>query len=109
MQIWEKWFNGRTLEIVDPLLSSFSEDQVRTCVHLGLLCIQESPIDRPEMSAVNAILSTGTSSLQIPSKPAFCIQNINNNSKPHQGVSRATREPAIQSKNEASFTELEPR
>jgi len=108
MQIWENWVNGTTLEIVDPFLSSFSEDQVQTCVHVGLLCIQESPIDRPTMSAVNVILSTGTCSLQIPSKPAFCLQDITSDSEPHhQGVSRAIREPAVESKDAASFIAIE--
>ncbi|XP_039822892.1 cysteine-rich receptor-like protein kinase 6 [Panicum virgatum] len=88
--IWEHWANGRILETVDPFLSSFSEDQVRTCVHIGLLCVQQNPIDRPTMSAVNVILSTdASSSLQIPSKPAFCIQDISNESETQQEVSTA--------------------
>ncbi|WVZ62080.1 hypothetical protein U9M48_011867, partial [Paspalum notatum var. saurae] len=86
--IWENWANGTTPVIVDPFLSSFSEDEVQTCVHVALLCVQESPMDRPTMSAVNLILSTGTtSSLQIPSKPAFCIPaDISSDSEPQRGV-----------------------
>lgn len=109
IQIWEHWTNGRTLEIVDPFLGRFSEDQVLTCVHVGLLCVQQSPIDRPTMSAVNAILGTDTPSLQIPSKPAFCIQDISSHPETREDVSRATREPVVVSANEASFTNLEPR
>ncbi|CAO1941768.1 unnamed protein product [Urochloa humidicola] len=30
--IWEHWSNGRTLEIVDPFLGSFSEDQPAFCI-----------------------------------------------------------------------------
>ncbi|CAN6183635.1 unnamed protein product [Urochloa humidicola] len=107
--IWEHWTNGRTLEIVDPFMGSFSEDQVLTCVHVGLLCVQQSPIDRPTMSAVNAILGTDTPSLQIPSKPAFCIEDMSSDSETREDVSRATRKPAVVSANEVSFTELEPR
>jgi len=108
--IWEHWANGRILETVDPFLSSFSEDQVRTCVHIGLLCVQQNPIDRPTMSAVNVILSTdASSSLQIPSKPAFCIQDISNESETQQEVSTATCKPEVVSTNKVSFTELETR
>lgn len=109
MQIWEHWTNRRTLEIVDPFLGSFSEDQVLTCVHVGLLCVQQSPIDRPRMSAVNAILGTDTPSLQIPSKPAFCIQDISSDLETRETVSGATLKPAVVSATEVSFTELEPR
>ncbi|TVU38649.1 hypothetical protein EJB05_12033, partial [Eragrostis curvula] len=108
--IWEHWIRGNILDIVDPLLSSFSEDQVLTCAHVGLLCVQESPLDRPTMSEVNVTLSTDSSTLQTPSKPAFCIGSINNESEPCQGAYRATgRKPAVMSPNEVSLTELEPR
>ncbi|CAN6205613.1 unnamed protein product [Urochloa humidicola] len=107
--IWEHWTNGRILEIVDPFLGSLSEEQVLTCFHVGLLCVQQSPIDRPTMSAVNAILGTDTPSLQIPSKPAFCIEDISSDSETREAASRATRKPAVVSANEVSFTELEPR
>jgi hypothetical protein len=109
MQIWEHWTNGRTLVIVDPFLGSFPEDQVLTCVHVGLLCVQQSPIERPRMSAVNAILGTDTPSLQIPSKPAFCIHDISNELETRETVSEATVKPVVVLANEVSFTELEPR
>ncbi|XP_062189159.1 cysteine-rich receptor-like protein kinase 6 [Phragmites australis] len=107
--IWEHWTNGRILDIVDPFLSSFPEDQVLTCAQVGMLCVQENPTDRPTMSAVNVILSTDASSLQAPSKPAFCIREISTDPEQYQAVSRATRKPAVVTPNEVSLTELEPR
>jgi hypothetical protein len=115
MQVWEHWTIGRILDVVDPLLSSFSEDQVLTCAHVGLLCVQESPSDRPTMSAVNVTLSTDCSSLRTPSKPAFCIGDTGGDySELHRRgrASVATRnrnKPGVVSPNEVSMTELEPR
>ncbi|KAL6656683.1 hypothetical protein ACP70R_004463 [Stipagrostis hirtigluma subsp. patula] len=90
--IWEHWTRGTILEIVDPLLGSVSEDQVLTCVHLGLLCVQENPTERPTMSL-----------------PAFCTGEVSTDSQQHQGASRATHKSAVVSPNEVSLTELEPR
>ena len=49
-QAWELWGEGRGLELIDPTLGDLNHtDQVLRCIHVGLFCIQESPIDRPVM------------------------------------------------------------
>ncbi|CAN0886725.1 Cysteine-rich receptor-like protein kinase 10, partial [Linum grandiflorum] len=46
--IWELWKKGRTIEIVDSNLNhSCHLKDVLRCIHIGLLCVQESAADRP--------------------------------------------------------------
>lgn len=40
-------------------------------MHVGLLCVQESPSDRPTMSDVLAMFSNEHMQLVFPKKPAF--------------------------------------
>ncbi|EOY17577.1 Cysteine-rich receptor-like protein kinase 10, putative [Theobroma cacao] len=68
---WELWKHGAALELVDPTLSdSCSKPQVLRCITLGLLCVEDSPLDRPTMSDVISML-TGEMQLPLPKNPAF--------------------------------------
>lgn len=111
--IWEHWTKGTILEIADPSLASRSsvpEEEILTYVHIGLMCVQESPADRPTMSRANAILNSDTFSLQAPSKPAFCIRASSAGPEPRRhGASQGRGRPAVVSPNGVSLTELVPR
>lgn len=62
---------GTVLEMVDPAMGGcFSEEEVRRCIYVGLLCVQGNPGDRPVMSSLVMMLGSNTVSLQVPSKPA---------------------------------------
>ncbi|CAM0884819.1 unnamed protein product [Alopecurus aequalis] len=70
--VWEHWTTGTALEVVDPFLNgSFSENEVLKCVHIGLLCGQGNPADRPTMSTVVMMLGSETFTVDMPSKPLF--------------------------------------
>ncbi|KAJ6999617.1 hypothetical protein NC653_010369 [Populus alba x Populus x berolinensis] len=70
-EVWDLWREGRALEVVDTLMGdSYPEDQVLRCIQIGLLCVQESAMDRPSMSDVVFMLSNDTS-LPSPKQPAF--------------------------------------
>uniref|UniRef100_A0ACD5WKZ4 Uncharacterized protein n=1 Tax=Avena sativa TaxID=4498 RepID=A0ACD5WKZ4_AVESA len=70
--VWEHWTNGTMLEVVDPSMNGcFSKEEVLKCVHIGLLCVQGNPADRPMMSMVVMMLGSETFSLHVPSKPLF--------------------------------------
>ncbi|KAL9352624.1 hypothetical protein Peur_055304 [Populus x canadensis] len=61
---------NRSLEIMDPVLaSSAAAEQVKTCVHLGLLCTQGDPQLRPDMRRIVVLLSKKTCSLEEPTRP----------------------------------------
>uniref|UniRef100_A0ACD5UL00 Uncharacterized protein n=1 Tax=Avena sativa TaxID=4498 RepID=A0ACD5UL00_AVESA len=112
--VWEHWTMGTIVEIMDLSMTSHSPgDQMLKCIHIGLLCVQEDPADRPLMSVVTVMLSSNTVSLQAPCRPAFCIQKSGANDSymhtgPYRGVSESTSRSRM-SPNEVSITELEPR
>nr|BAC65055.1 putative serine/threonine kinase protein [Oryza sativa Japonica Group]BAD30127.1 putative serine/threonine kinase protein [Oryza sativa Japonica Group] len=75
---WEHWTSDKAIELIDPSLGNhYPVDKVLKCIHIGLLCVQPKPADRPLMSAVNAMLSsTGTVRLPCLSRPSFWVQEI---------------------------------
>ncbi|KAJ3693662.1 hypothetical protein LUZ60_009142 [Juncus effusus] len=69
---WILWKENRALELIDASLMAedqdVDKDQVLKCIKVGLLCVQEYPKDRPNMSFVVSMLSND---IIIPSpKPA---------------------------------------
>ncbi|CAM0876956.1 unnamed protein product [Alopecurus aequalis] len=95
--IWEHWTTETTMEIIDPYLRSESScDEILRCIHIGLSCVQESPMDRPTMSRINAMLDSNSTPSQAPSKPAFYIEMSGNSS-------------GMYSRNEVSITDIKPR
>ncbi|RLN00924.1 hypothetical protein C2845_PM06G10610 [Panicum miliaceum] len=108
--VWEHWTTGAIEELLDPFLGRRApRDQMLKLVNIALLCVQDSPADRPMMSSVNVMLSSDTVSLQVPSRPTFCIQEMEDGSSFYsQSTSKESR--ATMSPNEASLTEVvEPR
>jgi len=47
-----------------------TSSEVIRCIHVGLLCVQQRPNDRPDMSAVVLMLN-GEKSLPQPKAPGF--------------------------------------
>jgi hypothetical protein len=63
---------------MDSLLEKSSvATEVLKCIHIGLLCVQEDPVDRPTMSSVVVMLA-GDNYLKIPipTRPAFSVGRI---------------------------------
>ncbi|KAJ6770505.1 RECEPTOR-LIKE SERINE/THREONINE-PROTEIN KINASE SD1-8 [Salix purpurea] len=65
------WIKGTPSELIDECLaeSSNSSDIIR-CIHVALLCVQQRPEDRPNMSAVVLILGSEIP-LPQPKQPGF--------------------------------------
>uniref|UniRef100_A0ACD5Y2D0 Uncharacterized protein n=1 Tax=Avena sativa TaxID=4498 RepID=A0ACD5Y2D0_AVESA len=69
---WNMWKEEKTWELADKcILNTCSPDEVLLCIHVGLLCVQENPDDRPLMSAVVFILENGSTTLPAPNRPAY--------------------------------------
>lgn len=47
--------------------------QVLHCIHIGLLCVQQHPMDRPDMSSVVFMLSN-ESEMPQPKPPAYFME-----------------------------------
>ncbi|XP_037435660.1 cysteine-rich receptor-like protein kinase 6 isoform X2 [Triticum dicoccoides] len=89
--IWQHWTSGTVLEMMDPCMNnSFSESDARRCIQVGLMCVQENPVDRPVMSAVGMMLGSDMVSLGAPSKPASTFYTRNAGADSGNGFSIST-------------------
>ncbi|KAL3619137.1 hypothetical protein CASFOL_036707 [Castilleja foliolosa] len=70
---WELWISGRGMELMDPAVGTPAVATVVRYVNLGLLCVQENPNDRPNMSSVISMLGNEIAPLPAPKQPAFSI------------------------------------
>ncbi|PKI65662.1 hypothetical protein CRG98_013957 [Punica granatum] len=78
---WLLWNEDRALELVDrSLYDSLIEYQVKRCIHVGLLCVQKFPEDRPTMSFVVSMLVTEGAILSQPKQPGFFMERSTSNS-----------------------------
>jgi hypothetical protein len=102
VQAWNLWKDGKTDDLVD---SSIKEncplDEVSWCIHIGLLCVQDSPDCRPLMSEVLSMLENKTTLLPIPMQAVYFVHR---DAEPARvGNNR------VLSLNAMSFTEVEGR
>ncbi|KAL2324337.1 hypothetical protein Fmac_023395 [Flemingia macrophylla] len=68
---WMNWTNQTPFLILDPKLrGSYSRIEVRRCVHIALLCVQENPADRPSMANIMLALNSYSVTLALPRQPA---------------------------------------
>ncbi|KAF7120012.1 hypothetical protein RHSIM_Rhsim13G0164200 [Rhododendron simsii] len=72
--VWSLWQEGRAMEIVGSWMTeSDSDKEVLRCIHIALLCVEESSNDRPNMSNVAFMLCNETA-LPPPKQPAFIFR-----------------------------------
>ncbi|CAB4304777.1 unnamed protein product [Prunus armeniaca] len=92
---WELWREGRGMEVIDASVrETCPTDEALKCIHVGFLCVQEAPADRPTMASVIRMLQSNDATSLPPSKePAF---STNRNSIPVVGSSQL---PAVFSNN----------
>lgn len=107
------------MELLDPRLGDqWPRYEVLKCVHIGLLCVQEAPAERPTMSEVVMMLNSYTINSAIPSQPAFYVRQ-ESSADSQQSVARLESygaffeldqlAEATQSVNDLTVTELCPR
>ncbi|KAG5413726.1 hypothetical protein IGI04_001293 [Brassica rapa subsp. trilocularis] len=70
--VWRLWNNDSLLELVDPVIGDFNDKyEVIRCVHIGLLCVQENPTDRPSVFTIFQMLTNTSITLPAPQPPGF--------------------------------------
>ncbi|XP_016488832.2 G-type lectin S-receptor-like serine/threonine-protein kinase At1g61500 [Nicotiana tabacum] len=68
---WKLWSEQRGLDFMDgTLINSFSPEEITRCLHVGLLCVQECPRDRPTMAAIILMLNSEMK-CSTPKQPTF--------------------------------------
>ncbi|KAI9079160.1 hypothetical protein K1719_038886 [Acacia pycnantha] len=83
---WNLWKEGSATEIIDTnLVESCNVSKVLRCIHVGLLCVQQYPEDRPTMPSVVLMLGSETELAQ-PKVPGFYTEKdfIETNSQTSQ-------------------------
>lgn len=90
---------------MDELLSDSTDNtsEVVRCIQVGLLCVQQRPEDRPDMSTVVLMLN-GEKLLPEPNQPGFYIGSDNQTQ-----ANFTTRSSEVGSINEVSISLLDPR
>ncbi|CAA7018252.1 unnamed protein product [Microthlaspi erraticum] len=74
--VWRLWNSDSPLELIDPVIrESYDKDEVIRCIHIGLLCVQETPADRLEMSTIYQMLTNSSIILPVPRPPGFFFRN----------------------------------
>ncbi|RID66421.1 hypothetical protein BRARA_D01562 [Brassica rapa] len=72
---WESWLETDGVDLLDQdIASSCSPVEVARCVQIGLLCIQQQAVDRPNIAQVVSMITT-TTDLPRPQQPVFALQN----------------------------------
>ncbi|XP_028804431.1 G-type lectin S-receptor-like serine/threonine-protein kinase B120 [Neltuma alba] len=67
---WHLWNDHRAMELVDPsILDSSQKTKVLRCIHIGMLCVQDSAAHRPTMSSVVLMLESEAANLPLPRQP----------------------------------------
>ncbi|XP_040362118.1 G-type lectin S-receptor-like serine/threonine-protein kinase At4g27290 isoform X1 [Rosa chinensis] len=68
---WNLHTEGRSIELLATSVGdSINLQEVLRAIHVGVLCVQQNPQDRPSMSAAVLMLS-GEGVLPVPQKPGF--------------------------------------
>ncbi|XP_057732375.1 uncharacterized protein LOC130947690 isoform X3 [Arachis stenosperma] len=101
---WKLWNEGKALELMDHGLNeTCNTKEVLRCIHIGLLCVQNVPTDRPTMVDVVSFLSNDAIQLAQPKQPAFFINVDTNQQQLH------TNTKGIFSKNSLTLSDVDGR
>ncbi|XP_044968387.1 G-type lectin S-receptor-like serine/threonine-protein kinase B120 isoform X2 [Hordeum vulgare subsp. vulgare] len=72
---WNLWADGKVKDFVDAaVMESYSLDEVSKCIHVGLLCVQDSSSARPHMSSVVSMLDSEATPRAAPKQPTYFAQ-----------------------------------
>lgn len=87
---WKLWNEGKIESLIDPMVSqpTFPAEILR-CIQVALLCVQELPSDRPNISTVISMLDNDIKHLQQPKKPPFTEWEISSIDQQSKSISTA--------------------
>ncbi|KAL9236702.1 hypothetical protein vseg_011338 [Gypsophila vaccaria] len=102
---WQLWSEGRTVELIDSSINSPSpSNEITRCVHIAMLCVQDSAVYRPTMSQVILWLESDTLALPSPTKPTLTYSSTR-----HLIDSKKVVADDTVSSNNMTITKLIPR
>jgi hypothetical protein len=74
VQAWNLYDQNRALELIDPRIASYDDDQAKRLIGVSLLCTQASPSQRPSMSRIVKMLSGDVEVSQVTSRPSYLTE-----------------------------------
>ncbi|RXH89915.1 hypothetical protein DVH24_032272 [Malus domestica] len=99
LQAWELWNEGRIREVIDESIRETCRlDEALRCIHVGFLCVQDAPTDRPTMSSIVRMLANEATSPPPINKPVF---SANRN---YSAVGSSSQTPKFFSNNLVTIT-----
>ncbi|KAL6333373.1 hypothetical protein AAG906_028558 [Vitis piasezkii] len=99
--VWNLWEEDKALDIIDlSLEKSYPANEILRCIQIGLLCVQESAMDRPTILTIIFMLGNN-SALPFPKRPAFI-------SKTHKGEDLSYSSKGLLSINDVTVTLPQP-
>ncbi|KAF7015421.1 hypothetical protein CFC21_029270 [Triticum aestivum] len=112
--VWTCWSKGTISQMIDESLEGHPRIQALRYIHIGLLCVQADPDDRPDIPSIIFMLSREDMELQPPAQPAFFFGEDSNSPSPpcQQGIYVYNRSEVIfenTSVNELTITDAYPR
>nr|CAB3458212.1 unnamed protein product [Digitaria exilis] len=69
--VWDHWMKGTIPQMLHRSMDGHARSQALRCIHVGLLCVQPDPTDRPDISTVVFMLTKDSMELRPPAQPAF--------------------------------------
>ncbi|GLU23148.1 hypothetical protein SLE2022_391740 [Rubroshorea leprosula] len=69
---WDLWNENKPMELIDPAIrNSCNPNEVMKCIHVGMLCVQDSAALRPKMESVVLMLERESQTLPVPREPTY--------------------------------------
>ncbi|KAJ4801523.1 Serine/threonine-protein kinase [Rhynchospora pubera] len=81
---WTLWKDNKSLELLDTSISkiSFHREEIMRSIQVGLLCVQDRPDDRPDMSTVVLMLNSRDAMLPVqPKQPGYFSDRVTSDAK----------------------------
>ncbi|KAL5131281.1 G-type lectin S-receptor-like serine/threonine-protein kinase [Glycine soja] len=76
LDAWRLSKEGKPMQFIDTSLKdSYNLHEALRCIHIGLLCVQHHPNDRPNMASVVVSLSN-ENALPLPKNPSYLLNDI---------------------------------
>ncbi|KAK9706611.1 hypothetical protein RND81_07G138800 [Saponaria officinalis] len=73
---WKKWNEDDIASLIDSSItnSAIEADEILRCIQVALLCVQELPEDRPNISTIISMIDGEASTLPRPTQPGFTLR-----------------------------------
>ncbi|CAN7060408.1 unnamed protein product, partial [Brassica rapa subsp. trilocularis] len=110
--VWRLWENKSLIELVDNgIKEDCKRDEVIRYIHIGMLCVQENPVDRPTLSTIHQMLTNSSVNLLVPRPPGFFFGNEPRSNPLAHGLEpgQSSSKSIPCSVDEATITDVTPR